>query len=207
MKKFDRLPPEQRRQEICTAALRLFREKGFAATTMENIVSEVSLSKGGVYRIYPSTTAILTDLMLQGMHLRNDFYAEAFRSRLAAGLPPDVKFAADTIVESLLQFPEYSAVYVEFLWEKKRRPELERVYEQICETTVQETAALLRHLDPRLWTLAKPETMKLLADAMNAAVLSIHVLGLEETVAAKKQLFSQLLLQLLSYEKGDESDA
>lgn len=197
MKKFDRLPPEQRRQEICTAALRLFREKGFAATTMENIVSEVSLSKGGVYRIYPSTAAILSDLILQGMHLRNDFYLEAVRSRLAAGIAPDAKFVADTIVESLLQFQAFSEVYVEFLWEKRRNPELETLYQQIYETTAKETAALIGSFGVPPDSEGFPERMKLLADAMNAAILSIHVLSLRDAVTEKKEMLSELLLRLL----------
>ena len=35
MKKFDRLPPEKRKEEIKAAAMELFLNKGFAATTME----------------------------------------------------------------------------------------------------------------------------------------------------------------------------
>ena len=173
MKKFERLAPEMRREEIQTAALSLFLEKGFAATTMENIVSRVSLSKGGVYRIYPSTAAILSDLMLKAMRMRNEFYAEKVRSLSG---PLDLDAVIGIVVDSLLLFPEYSRVYVEFLWEKQRNPALEELYQQLCATTVEETEALVKDSGG---PLGPGELMKL-TDIMNSAILTIHVLGKQD---------------------------
>ena len=198
MKKFDRLPPEQRRQEIQTAALALFREKGFAATTMENIVERVSLSKGGVYRFYPSTTAILGDLMLGGMRLRNAYYEQCVRRRQAEGEALTLPMLVEMIADSLLLYPEISEVYVEILWEKRRRPELETLYQQICAATVQETTALIHRCgaDSLLLT-ASPDRLERLTELMNAAVLSMHVLGLAEPFAKQKQQLCGIITQLL----------
>ena len=197
MKKFDRLAPEQRRQEIQAAALQLFCQKGFAATTMENIVQQVSLSKGGVYRIYPSTSAILSDLMLAGMHLRNAYYEECAKKRIGAGEPLTMQFLVEMIADSLLLYPDISTVYVEFLWEKQRSPQLEELYQTICDTTVTETTALIRQYGAEELLLAGPDTLKRLTELMNAAVLSLHVLGLQQDFAANRQRICCLLADYL----------
>ena len=190
MKKFERLAPELRREEIQTAALSLFLEKGFAATTMENIVSRVSLSKGGVYRIYPSTAAILSDLMLKAMRMRNEFYAERVRSLSG---PLDLDTVIGIVVDSLLLFPEYSRVYVEFLWEKQRNPDLEALYQQICATTVEETAALVSSCGSPI----DPEALQKLTDIMNGAILSIHVLGRQAYFTENRDLLCRAIGALL----------
>ena len=43
-----RLLPEERKKEIRKAAARKFLEKGFSATTMEDVIAESGLSVGGV---------------------------------------------------------------------------------------------------------------------------------------------------------------
>lgn len=66
-----RLSPEKRKEEIKNAAMKLFTEKGFSHTTMENIINETGLSKGGFYHYYNSTSDILYDLMKDGIEYRN----------------------------------------------------------------------------------------------------------------------------------------
>ena len=200
MKKFDRLPPEQRRAEIRSAALSLFGEKGFAATTMENIVEHVSLSKGGVYRLYSSTEAILKDLMLQGMHLRNDYYAQQVQQEMEAGRELTLPFLLNIIGDSLLLYPEFSSVYVEFLWEKRRNPELEALYQDICTKTVEETRILIHRCGADSLLLENPKLLERLTELMNAAVLSLHVLDLKE---GKELLFAAMDNMLTLEGKGE----
>ena len=198
MKKFDRLPPEERRAEIRAAALELFRTKGFAATTMENIVEQVTLSKGGVYRLYPSTAAILEDLMLEGMHLRNAFYEACARRRLDGGEPLTMEFLVEMIGDSLLLYPEFSAVYVEFLWEKQRSPRLQALYAELCTRTVEETTELIRRCGAQELLLTDPELLRRLTEGMNAAILSLRVLGLQDYFEANRQKLCAAMLQLLN---------
>ena len=195
MKKFDRLPPEQRKSEIQAAALTLFRQKGFAATTMENSVEQVSLSQGGVYRLYPSTAAILGDLMLRGMHLRNAYYEQRVLEQTRTGIPLSLDFLVEMIGDSLLLYPEFSAVYVEFLWEKQRNPELEALYQQLCQTTVQETGDLIRRCGAE--ALLNPGLLETLTELMNAAILSLRVLNLQDAFARDKTRLCSAISALL----------
>ena len=198
MKKFDRLPPEQRKEEIRAAALELFREKGFSATTMENIVTRVSLSKGGVYRLYPSTAAILSDLMLEGMRMRNSYYEERVRRETEQGRALTLPFLVELIGDSLLLYPDYSAIYVEFLLEKRRNPALEALYQQVCAASLEETAALIHRYGADSLLSARPDTLPRLTELMNTAVLSLQVLGLGEAFAARKAALCRAIVGLLT---------
>lgn len=197
MKKFDRLPPEQRKAEIQAAALKLFNEKGFAATTMENIVEQVSLSKGGVYRLYPSTAAILSDLMLEGMRLRNAFYAAQVQKEAAAGKSLTLESLVEIITRSLLIYPEFSSVYVEFLWEKRRDPALQELYQQICASAIEETSALLKQYGADEILLSRKVSLELLTELMNGAILSLHILNLQEPFSAHREQLSAAITHIL----------
>lgn len=52
----------QRRDDIAAAALRVFRRKGFAATSMAEIIAESGLSAGAIYGYYDSKMAIVHDV-------------------------------------------------------------------------------------------------------------------------------------------------
>lgn len=196
MKKFERLPPEQRKQEIQDAALDIFCRKGFSAATMENIVAEVSLSKGGVYRLYPGTAAILSDLMIRGMRLRNDFYRERAEALHKAGKPLTMEFLVEIIVESLLKYEKFSLLYGEFLIEKRRNPELAGLYDQIYGESLRETLALIKDCGAEA-LLLKPGLLKKLTDVMDSVTLSVSVLGLREELIQNPGCIPALLSELL----------
>ncbi|WP_425802399.1 TetR/AcrR family transcriptional regulator [Desulfitobacterium sp. Sab5] len=61
---------ERKRQEILQAALRVFREKGFEPTTMQDIVIEAGISRGGLYSYFSSTEEIFLTLVKQFDDLR-----------------------------------------------------------------------------------------------------------------------------------------
>ena len=196
MKKFERLPPEQRKLEIQDAALDIFCRKGFSAATMENIVAEVSLSKGGVYRLYPGTAAILSDLMIRGMRLRNEFYRERAESLRKSGKPLTMEFLVEIIVESLLKYEKFSLLYGEFLIEKRRNPELAGLYDQIYGESLRETLALIKDCGAEA-LLLKPGLLKKLTDVMDSVTLSVSVLGLREELIQNPGCIPALLSELL----------
>lgn len=188
MKKFKRLPAQTRKKEIQQAALQLFIEKGFANTTMENIVANVSLSKGGVYRIYGSTLDILKDLIIAGMHLRNEFYQERIRSKQLISLD----YAIETIVESLFLYPDISKLYVEFLWEKQRNAELESLYQEICKQSIIDTTFLLKLYDIEI----DEKKLEDVTNFMNATILSLHTLHLFDELKEHKDKLCQIIRRM-----------
>ncbi len=67
-----RMTFEKRKEEIKEAAAKVFIEKGFANTSMEDLVRESGLSKGGFYHYYKNTTDIIYDMMVDGINYRNE---------------------------------------------------------------------------------------------------------------------------------------
>lgn len=54
----------QRRQQLLTAASRLFAERGFRAVSIEDLASEAGVSGPALYRHFDSKEAILADLLI-----------------------------------------------------------------------------------------------------------------------------------------------
>ena len=75
-----RLPKEERMRQIRNHAKNVFLRKGFDKTTMEDVVKETGMSKGGIYRHYSSTTEMLYDLMIDGNVYRNTLIDEYLES-------------------------------------------------------------------------------------------------------------------------------
>jgi AcrR family transcriptional regulator len=61
-------PSEQRRKEICAAALELFSSKGFHETTMEEVANAAGVAKGTIYLYFESKEHLL-------LALKRDFMA------------------------------------------------------------------------------------------------------------------------------------
>ena len=80
-----------RRQQIADAAARLFAERGFARTTMADVVSASGLSMGAVYRYFPSKN----DLVLAVVARRDG--------------PVDGQFPGETPTELLIRLAGYIA--------------------------------------------------------------------------------------------------
>jgi len=57
---------EETRQKIISAAMGLFREKGFQSTTMEHIADRVDISKVTIYNYFPVKEAIVNEYMQAG---------------------------------------------------------------------------------------------------------------------------------------------
>lgn len=55
---------ETRRADILAAALRLWAENGYAATSVEAVAREAGLSKGALYLYFPSKRALLDELVV-----------------------------------------------------------------------------------------------------------------------------------------------
>ncbi|MDO4633005.1 MAG: TetR/AcrR family transcriptional regulator [Eubacteriales bacterium] len=203
MKKFERLPAESRKQEIKTAAIRIFLEKGFKATTMENIISEVTLSKGGVYRLYSSTQAILSDIILDGARARNDFYRQRALEKTAYGEQIDIPMIAEILCDGMLFYPEIAEIYTEFLIEKRRNPELELLYQKICRETTEQTLKMIEQMGLQKELSLNEKKMERLTDLMNTAILGIVILKQRDHYEKVKQQLLTALLSVLS--EGDET--
>jgi AcrR family transcriptional regulator len=97
------------REEILEAALELFRERGYDATRVQDIIERVGISEGTFFNYFPTKDALLHDFAL----VQVDLYRGALRHELAA----DERSVAERIRElmqaaalALAQDPDFQAV-------------------------------------------------------------------------------------------------
>src|ERR1700679_993860 len=60
------------RQEILRTAARLFQQRGYDATSMNDVAAALKLSKGGLYHHFQSKDEILFDLMNHAMDITQE---------------------------------------------------------------------------------------------------------------------------------------
>lgn len=116
---------EKRKKEILDAAKKVFINKGFDATAMEDIIAETTLSKGGFYYYYKNTVDILHDLMREGMSYRmakmNEFM-ETYSGKL------DKNALSEMLVDKMLDKSEHVSVYVIYLQAVKNNEVLKDLF-------------------------------------------------------------------------------
>lgn len=85
-------PMSARRREVLDEASRLFHERGYAGTSMDDIADAVGLTKGTLYHYFPSKTVILAEI-----------YQEAVDFVLASVRCFDEEESATKAVRSVIQ--------------------------------------------------------------------------------------------------------
>ncbi len=65
-------PRQEPRQEILRAAARLFQQRGYDATSMNDVAAALKLSKGGLYHHFESKDEILFHIMSHAMQITED---------------------------------------------------------------------------------------------------------------------------------------
>ena len=118
-----RLSEDQRRQEILEAARKCFLEKGFADTTMEAVIERTTLSKGGVYRYYPSTVQMLADLMKKGTNHRFNILRESWCIH-KGDQEAFIDYLVDGLYQKIIDENPYKKLYALFLLEVPKNEEL-----------------------------------------------------------------------------------
>jgi AcrR family transcriptional regulator len=70
--------PSSRRAEICRTAARIFRERGFDATSVRDITRALRMTKAGLYHYFDSKEALLFEIMTFGLdRVREEVIAPA----------------------------------------------------------------------------------------------------------------------------------
>ncbi len=144
MKIRTRLSKEERRNQICSIARKLFIEKGLENTSMKDIMKESGISVGGLYHHYDDIYDILKDTIMLAEDQKNDMFLE-IRNR-----NPEMKIE-DLLVESALSVlfdtSDYSILYVLLLVGMKKNEGLKTLYKERKDKAKKEYLSLLKELN------------------------------------------------------------
>ena len=120
MPKFERKTKAARMEEIQAAAKALFLTKGFRYTTMEDVVKNTTLSKGGVYQYYKTTKAILFDIMQNGNYFRYEKNEQIMQALTDKTSPAEIvtQFFMAKLFDELPEKRLYLMFLAEILYDK-----------------------------------------------------------------------------------------
>jgi AcrR family transcriptional regulator len=93
---------EERRAALLDSALHCFAEKGYAATTIDDIVRSAGVSKGAIYNYFKSKE----EIFLQILENRNDLYFAELRRRFE--LWPDAASKLRHLISRFRDLPKQS---------------------------------------------------------------------------------------------------
>jgi AcrR family transcriptional regulator len=151
-------PPAKR--AMYEAALRLFWQRGFRPTSVQDIVESVGLTKGAFYHYFESKDDLI--IVMQDRYM--DAEIPKFRKIAESEVPPKtaLSLVIAEIVESIIAFRSEVAVFFDewrmldeehFSAIKRRRDELESLIIKVVDKAVRE-GAIKSALPPRLIAFA-----------------------------------------------------
>jgi len=98
------------REEVIQSATRLFKERGFLSTTIQDIADDCGISKGSVYKFFPSKEDLFSEVFNQ---CHNHYFDQVDELTRLPGLSPEEQFVQQ-IVLRFRYFMEYKHILVEF---------------------------------------------------------------------------------------------
>ncbi|MGT2911572.1 TetR/AcrR family transcriptional regulator [Streptococcus cameli] len=189
-----RLSAAERKQEIMESAAKRIIEKGFSNTTMEDIIDGTSMSKGGVYHYYKNTLDIFKDIMLAGVCYRNSIIVDHLGEYQKG---EEIEFFVKQMVDKVLDDNPYMPLYVEFLIEQKRNPELNSILEELKQVSLDD---LKERMDGVSCSMIE-RSYDLITDVLNGLVFAANILGARENFFANRTVLEQLFILLLQQDK------
>jgi TetR/AcrR family transcriptional regulator, cholesterol catabolism regulator len=108
---------EDTRQRLFEAAVELIAERGFSATTVDDIALRAKVAKGTVYYNFASKTVLFEELLRHGI----DLLTEEFRAAVA-GLPPREAVAAlvRAQLEYIRRYQAFAQLLLSEMWRTNR---------------------------------------------------------------------------------------
>lgn len=188
----------KRKREICMAAKEVFLKKGFKNTTMEDVIEEVGMSKGGVYYYYKSTLDMLIDICYIGQEVREEISFDFKKNH------PEMS-REDIIVEltliKMFRSNDYVKLYSMLLevgaYDDDIRKECEKMEQKQIENFIPWVRSLgMEELVP----LASEEFLML----MKSMYIAQLYFDLEDLYINKSDLFRDIIRNYIRKHKEDE---
>ncbi|TAK29610.1 MAG: TetR/AcrR family transcriptional regulator [Chloroflexota bacterium] len=153
-----RIQADQRREEFFDVATRIFKEKGYRAATVQDIVDEMGITKGAFYHYFASKEDLLTEIydragtqfydMMMRITQENLSVAEKLRALVVAHvkLMVDERMVFTVFFKEKLELPEERQRQI-----KEKEEAYFRLVKDLAQQAVNE--GLLASVDPRLIAL------------------------------------------------------
>lgn len=117
--------PRSKRKQILEAAIRVFLQHGYAATTLQKVAEEAHVIRATIYSHFADKNELFTAIIEE---LTINQLGEDFQQRIAAASPREFVYIMRDFVQSRKQNKEYLALLRTVIGESERFPDLARLY-------------------------------------------------------------------------------
>lgn len=180
-----KMEADERKKQIRQAAMKVFLDKGFRNTVMNDIMEATGLSRGGLYHHYGSTYEILYDIMVEGNKYREKIiYDEINKTSQYFS-----EVLSEIILEKMLYQSDYVSIYAMFLQELNHDDKLKDLYKKLKKSS-SDSILMLFDEDVRG---ELSEAIELITDLINTFILGCEVLNARENFANNKLALKKMI--------------
>lgn len=180
-----RMSQEDRKKEIRQAAMKVFLDKGFRNTVMNDIMEATGLSRGGLYHHYGSTHEILYDIMLEG----NKYREKIIYDEMNKTSQDFSEVLSEIILEKMLYQSDYVSIYAMFLQELNHDDKLKDLYKKLKKSS-SDSILMLFDEDVRGELSG---AIELITDFINTFILGCEVLNARENFVKNKLALKKMI--------------
>ena len=182
-----KMEADERKKQIRQAAMKVFLDKGFRNTIMNDIMEATGLSRGGLYHHYSSTYEILYDIMVEGNSNRKDMVK---KSIYAEDLILSPQLFSKIIIDKILADSDYVKLYAMFLCELKENDDLKDLYVKIKKESIQVFKELFSSLFNEL---PSDETFEFMVNIINSGLMACEILNARENFIKNKKYLTEMI--------------
>ena len=180
-----KMEDDERKKQIRQAAMKVFLDKGFRNTVMNDIMEATGLSRGGLYHHYGSTYEILYDIMVEG----NKYREKIIYDEMNKTSQDFSEVLSEIILEKMLYQSDYVSIYVMFLQELNHDDKLKDLYKKLKKSS-SDSILMLFDEDVRG---ELSEAIELITDLINTFILGCEVLNARENFVNNKLALRKMI--------------
>ena len=184
-----KMEADERKKQIRQAAMKVFLDKGFRNTVMNDIMEATGLSRGGLYHHYGSTYEILYDIMVEG----NKYREKIIYDEMNKTSQDFSEVLSEIILEKMLYQSDYVSIYAMFLQELNHDDKLKDLYEKLKKSS-SDSILMLFDEDVRG---ELSEAIELITDLINTFILGCEVLNARENFVNNKLVLKKMIGSIL----------
>lgn len=182
-----KMEADERKKQIRQAAMKVFLDKGFRNTVMNDIMEATGLSRGGLYHHYSSTYEILYDIMVEGNLNRKDIIQKSINDE---GLILSPQLFSKMIIDKILADNDYVKLYVMFLCELKENDDLKKLYVNIKKESIQ----VFKELFSTLFNeLPSDDMFEFMINIINSGLMACEILNARENFVKNKKYLTEMI--------------
>ena len=180
-----KMEADERKKLIRQAAMKVFLDKGFRNTVMNDIMEATVLSRGGLYHHYGSTYEILYDIMVEG----NKYREKIIYDEMNKTSQDFSEVLSEIILEKMLYQSDYVSIYAMFLQELNHDDKLKDLYKKLKKSS-SDSILMLFDEDVRG---ELSEAIELITDLINTFILGCEVLNARENFVNNKLALKKMI--------------